>query len=135
MTIQDEGENAKAHDIRCIPFFLPCDCKNETWSIENEGKYPPCEFSEEVPSAYLCVHEYETCMETIEYDSNPDEYSVGWCMPDEKRDECKDETWKELGKYKELNNYGLPIEECPDRDENDDAPEPDNLVEMGKMMN
>jgi len=111
MTIQGEGENAKAHDVRCIPAFLPCDCKNETWRIAFADKYPLCEVNVEVPYAYLCVHKYETCMEAFEY-SSPDEYFIEWCMPDEKRDECEDETWEELSKYNEENNYGFYNPNC-----------------------
>merc|ERR1712126_387409 len=47
-----------------------------------------------------------------------------------KPSDCQDETWEELGKYKNGSNYGFPIETCPapepeDSDDDDGLTEPD----------
>ena len=112
---QDEEENGEAHPLRCIPEFLPCNCKNEKWKTELNKIYPPC--NEDIGEAdygmaYLCVHNHLACMEAYNYDLGSNDYIAGLCMPDEKPDNCEEGTWEELGKYKEKNNYGYPIDNC-----------------------
>ena len=129
MISQDEGWYGEVHEIRCIPEFLPCNCKNEDFKTKFNNMYLPC--TEDIGEldfgmAYLCVHDYENCMEAID----PNAYYIGLCMPDEKPSDCQDETWEELGKYKDGSNYGLPIETCPapepeDSDDDDGLTEPD----------
>ena len=123
MISQDEGENGEVHEIRCIPEFLPCNCKNEDFKTKFDKMYLNCtegpeEFSNFNPDqldygmAYLCVHNHATCLEAYNYTFGPDEYIAGLCMPDEKPSICEDGTWEELGKYTEKTIYGYPTDNC-----------------------
>ena len=107
-----EDENEDFHEIRCIPSFLPCDCKNEAFRDKFKDAYPRCDHKEDYDygKAYLCVHNQEKCLKAYSFIDWPD-YTIS-CLPNEQPNECDDETWIELRKYKQENSYGYPIDDC-----------------------
>ena len=112
LMIQEVGDE-DFQEIRCIPHkFMPCDCKNEDFLEKFKHAYPECDEKENnnYGKAYLCVHNSEKCMKAYSFVDSLD-FTIS-CMPNEKPNECEDETWIELGKYKEETRYGYPIDDC-----------------------
>ena len=107
-----EDENGNINETRCLPDFMPCDCKNEAFHDKFQDIYPSCNEKEnnKYGKAYLCVPNHEQCMKAYRFADWPS-YTIS-CMPNEQPDECENETWIELGKYTEENSYGNPIDDC-----------------------
>ena len=143
--MMSQDPDGEAQPVRCIPEYMPCDCRNENWNTKFNNMYQPC--NEDVGEvdygmAYLCVHNHENCTEAFNYDLGQNDHIAGLCMPDERPSNCEDETWEELTKYRVRSNYGYPIDNCTEMmllwqaatesdvsDEDTDATESDVLDE------